>query len=79
MASNEFGILIQGKVSSWTNDIVNEYKKNFPDAEIVFVPSAQELNPPAPPVPPPAVPAAPAAPTVIVEVPIEETSKNFLA
>ena len=36
MVSNEFGILIQGKVSSWTNDIVNEYKKNFPDAEIVF-------------------------------------------
>ena len=36
MVSNEFGILIQGRVSSWTNDIVNEYKKNFPDAEIVF-------------------------------------------
>ena len=36
MASNEFGILIQGRVSSWTNDIINEYKKNFPDAEIVF-------------------------------------------
>ena len=36
MASNEFGILIQGRVSSWTNDIINEYKKNFPNAEIVF-------------------------------------------
>ena len=36
MASNEFGILLQGRVSSWTNDIINEYKKNFPNAEIVF-------------------------------------------
>ena len=36
MTNNEFGVLLQGKVSSWTNDIINEYKKNFPNAEIVF-------------------------------------------
>ena len=36
MTNNEFGVLLQGRVSSWTNDIINEYKKNFPNAEIVF-------------------------------------------
>jgi hypothetical protein len=33
---NEFGILLQGGVSPWTKDIVLEYKKNFPKAEIKF-------------------------------------------
>ena len=36
MAKHEFGILLQGRVSSWTKDIVAEYNKNFPDAQIVF-------------------------------------------
>ena len=36
MAKHEFGILLQGRVSLWTKDIVAEYKKNFPDAQIVF-------------------------------------------
>ena len=36
MTNNEFGVLLQGRVSSWTNDIINEYKKNFPNAEIVL-------------------------------------------
>ena len=36
MTTNEFGILLQGRVSSWTKDIVNEYKKNFPKSEILF-------------------------------------------
>lgn len=30
------GILIQGKVSEWTKDIIHEYRENFPNAEIVF-------------------------------------------
>lgn len=36
MATSEFGILLQGRVSSWTRDIVAEYKRNFPNAEIIF-------------------------------------------
>jgi len=36
MTKHEFGILLQGRVSSWTKDIVIEYKKNFPDVEIIF-------------------------------------------
>ena len=31
-----YGVLLQGRVSAWTKDIVLEYKKNFPEAEIVF-------------------------------------------
>ena len=30
------GILIQGKVSEWTKDIIHEYRENFPTAEIVL-------------------------------------------
>jgi len=30
------GILLQGKVSSWTRDIINEYHQNFPNAEILL-------------------------------------------
>jgi len=36
MVEHELGILLQGRVSNWTNDIINEYKKIFPSAEIVF-------------------------------------------
>jgi len=36
MSTSEFGILLQGRVSKWTRDIVTEYKKNFPNAEIIF-------------------------------------------
>ena len=36
MSTSEFGILLQGRVSMWTRDIVAEYKKNFPNAEIIF-------------------------------------------
>tara|TARA_Y100000817_G_scaffold96991_1_gene75544 strand:+ start:368 stop:1036 length:669 start_codon:yes stop_codon:yes gene_type:complete len=36
MVNHEFGILLQGRVSSWTRDIIKEYKTNFPDAQIVF-------------------------------------------
>ena len=32
---NRFGIVIRGKISDWTKDIVNEYKTNFPNAQIV--------------------------------------------
>lgn len=32
----KYGILLQGRVSTWTKDIVLEYKKKFPEAEIVF-------------------------------------------
>ncbi len=36
MESNEtLGILLQGKISDWTKDIVNEYQKIFPTAEIL--------------------------------------------
>lgn len=34
--SKKYGILLQGRVSSWTKDIISEYKINFPYAEIVF-------------------------------------------
>ena len=34
--TKEYGILLQGRVSPWTKDIILEYKKNFPDAEIKF-------------------------------------------
>jgi len=37
-----YGILLQGRVSSWTNDIISEYKTNFPEAEIVFSTWANE-------------------------------------
>ncbi len=30
------GILLQGLVTKWTRDIIIEYQKNFPDAEIVL-------------------------------------------
>ena len=33
--SNEFGIVIRGKIMNWTKDIVNEYQNNFPDTQIV--------------------------------------------
>lgn len=37
MTSNEtLGILLQGKVSNWTRDIINEYRQNFPNAEILL-------------------------------------------
>ena len=37
MPLNEtLGILLQGKVSSWTRDIINEYHQNFPNAEILL-------------------------------------------
>lgn len=29
------GILLQGKISDWTKDIINEYKINFPSAKIL--------------------------------------------
>ncbi|EGG41189.1 Hypothetical protein Nlim_1996 [Candidatus Nitrosarchaeum limnium SFB1] len=29
------GILLQGKISDWTKDIINEYKTNFPSAKIL--------------------------------------------
>ena len=32
----KYGILLQGKVTNWTADIVNEYNQNFPDAEILL-------------------------------------------
>lgn len=31
----EFGILLQGRITDWTPSIINEYKKNFPNAEIL--------------------------------------------
>ena len=30
------GILLQGKISSWTNDIIKEYQYTFPNAEILI-------------------------------------------
>ena len=30
------GILLQGSISEWTKDIVNEYQKNFSDAAILL-------------------------------------------
>ncbi|RZD48867.1 MAG: hypothetical protein CXT78_00315 [Thaumarchaeota archaeon] len=36
MESNQtIGILLQGKISPWTSDIIIEYQYNFPDAEIL--------------------------------------------
>jgi len=32
----EQGILLQGLVSKWTQDIIIEYQQNFPDAKIIF-------------------------------------------
>lgn len=34
--NNKIGILLQGRVSEWTIDIVNEYRKNFPQASILL-------------------------------------------
>jgi hypothetical protein len=31
----KYGILLQGKISEWTKDIIKEYKMNFPDADIL--------------------------------------------
>ena len=31
-----FGIILQGRVSPWTPHIINEYKSNFPNAEILL-------------------------------------------
>ena len=37
MKSNQtLGILLQGKISSWTKDIINEYSEIFPTAEIIL-------------------------------------------
>ena len=36
MQSLDKGILLQGRVSKWTKDIVKEYKKNFPGIDIHF-------------------------------------------
>lgn len=33
--SKTIGILLQGKISEWTKDIVTEYQKNFPNSEIL--------------------------------------------
>ncbi len=33
--SKTTGILLQGKISEWTQDIVTEYQKNFPNSEIL--------------------------------------------
>ncbi len=33
--NEKIGILLQGKISDWTVDIVNEYQHNFPSAKIV--------------------------------------------
>ena len=30
-----FGILLQGRITKWTPSIIDEYTKNFPDAEIL--------------------------------------------
>ena len=30
------GILIQGSITEWTPHIINEYKENFPEAEILL-------------------------------------------
>lgn len=36
MELNEtIGILLQGKISDWTRDIIHEYHQNFPNAEIL--------------------------------------------
>ena len=34
--SKTIGILLQGKISEWTQDIVTEYQKNFPNSEILL-------------------------------------------
>ena len=34
-ADKTIGILLQGKISEWTKDIVTEYEKNFPNLEIL--------------------------------------------
>ena len=36
MSDYKYGILLQGRVSLWTKDIITEYKTNFPDAHIVL-------------------------------------------
>ena len=30
-----FGILLQGRITSWTPSIIEEYKKHFPDSQIL--------------------------------------------
>lgn len=32
----EFGILLQGRVTKWTNHIIQEYQKIFPDADLLL-------------------------------------------
>ena len=32
----KIGILIQGSITEWTPHIINEYKENFPEAEILL-------------------------------------------
>ena len=34
-ALHEIGILLQGKISEWTSDIIREYQVNFPRAQIL--------------------------------------------
>ena len=34
--SQTLGILIQGRVTNWTKDVIHEYRENFPSAEIVL-------------------------------------------
>lgn len=36
MNSDSIGILLQGKISDWTGDIIREYKENFPYAKILL-------------------------------------------
>jgi len=36
MAKTSKGILLQGKISDWTLDIIKEYQKNFPETEILL-------------------------------------------
>ena len=33
---SKFGILLQGLISEWTKKIIEEYKRNFPDVEILL-------------------------------------------
>ena len=34
--SNKLGIVLQGPISEWTSDIIEEHKVNFPDCDIVL-------------------------------------------
>ena len=34
--SNKLGIMLQGPISEWTYDIIEEHKVNFPDCDIVL-------------------------------------------